>query len=74
MLEGWKVGSFPSELNDAGAKRGIRSLPVKSVSSRQSILAQPAEGQPRPSDDADDDDDPCNSAQWPNVNVGSPQQ
>ena len=35
-LEGLKVGSFPSKLSATGAKQGVRSLPVKSVSSRQS--------------------------------------
>ena len=33
-LEAWKVGKFPSELSTAGAKWGVRSLPVRSVSSR----------------------------------------
>ena len=40
---------FPSELS---AKRGVRS-----VSSRRSTLALPAEGRPGPSDDDDDVDD-----------------
>ena len=36
---------------------GMRSLPVKTVPSRRSISALPAEGRPGPSDDDDDDDD-----------------
>ena len=35
----------------------MRSLPVRSVSSRRSTKALPAEGRPGPSDDDDDDDD-----------------
>ena len=35
-LEGLKVGSFPSKLSATGTKQGVRSLPVRSVSSRQS--------------------------------------
>ena len=51
---------FPFELSAAGAKRGVRSLPMRTVPSRQSTLAQPAEGRPGPSvdDDDDDNDDP----------------
>ena len=45
---------FPFELSAAGAKRGVRSLPMRTVPSRRSTLAQPAEGRPGPSDDDDD--------------------
>ena len=37
-------------------KRGVRSLPMRSVPSRRSTLALPAEGRPGPSDDDDDED------------------
>ena len=59
-MEGWKFGrleGFPSELSATGAKRDVRSLPVRSVSSRRSTLALPAECQPGPGDDDNDDDD-----------------
>ena len=39
------------------AKQGVRSLPIKTVPSRRSIQALPAEGRPGPSDDNDDGDD-----------------
>ena len=45
---------FPSELSAAAAKRGMRSLSVKTVPSRRSTLAHPDEGRHGPSD-ADDD-------------------
>ena len=48
---------FPSELSAAGAKRGVSSLPMRTVPSRRSTQAQPAEGRPGPSDDDDDNDD-----------------
>ena len=48
---------FSFELSAAGAKRGVRSLPMGTVPSRRSTQAQPAEGRPGPSDDDDDDDD-----------------
>ena len=50
---------FPFELSAAGAKRGVRGLPMRTVPSGRSTQAQPAEGRPGPSDDydADDDDD-----------------
>ena len=47
---------FPFELSAAGAKRGVRNIPMRTVPSRQSTYAQPAEGRPGPSDDDDDDD------------------
>ena len=55
--KGWKVRTFPSELSAIGAKWGVWSLPVRTASSHQSILAKPAEGRPRPSGDDGDDDD-----------------
>ena len=56
----WKrLKGFPSELSAAGTKRGVRSLPVKSVSSWRSTLAQPTEGRPGPCDDNDGGDDGC---------------
>ena len=48
---------FPSELSAEGAKRGVRSLPMRTVPSGRSTQAQPAEGRPGPSGDDDDDDD-----------------
>ena len=54
---------FPFELSAAGAKRGVRSLPMRTVPSRRSTQAQPAEGRPGPSDDDDDDDDDDNDMQ-----------
>ena len=47
---------FPFELSAAGAKRGVRSLPMRTVPSLRSTQAQPAEVRPGPSDDNDDDD------------------
>ena len=51
-------------MSAAGTKRGVRSSPMRTVPSRRSTKAQPAEGRPGPSDydyDAydnfDDDDD-----------------
>ena len=41
---------FPFKLSATGAKRGTRSLPMKTVSS------QPAKGRPGPSGDNDDDE------------------
>ena len=49
------LDQVPFELSAAGAKRGVRSLPARSVPSRQSTKAQPAEGRPGPSDYYDDD-------------------
>ena len=40
-------------MSTEGAKRGVKSSPVESVSSRRSTSAQPAEGWPGPSDDDD---------------------
>ena len=48
---------FPSELSAEGAKRGVRSLPMRTVPSGRSTQAQPAEGRPGPGDDDDEDDD-----------------
>ena len=48
---------FSFELSAAGAKRGVRSLSMRTVPSRRSTQAQPAEGRPGPSDDDDDDYD-----------------
>ena len=49
--------TVPSELSAVGAKRGVRSVPMRTVPSRRSTQAQPAEGRPGPSDDDDDDGD-----------------
>ena len=48
---------FSFELSAAGAKRGVRSLPMRTVPSQRSTQAQPAEGRPGPSNDNDDDGD-----------------
>ena len=37
VSSGLMLDQVPSELSAASAKRGVRSLPVKTVSSRQSI-------------------------------------
>ena len=52
-----QLSLFPSELSAAGVKRGVRSLTMRTVPSRQSTQAQPAEGRPGPSDDNDVDAD-----------------
>ena len=46
-------GLMLDQVPSAGAKRGMRSLPVKTVSSWQCALSLPAEGQPGPIDDDD---------------------
>ena len=51
---------FPFELSAAGAKRGVRNIPMRTVPSRPSTQAQPAEGRPGPSDDDGDDVDDGN--------------
>ena len=48
---------FSFELSAAGAKRGVRSLPMRTVPSQRSTQAQPAEGRPGPSDNNDEDND-----------------
>ena len=48
-----------SELSAIGAKRGVRSLPMRTVPSRRSTKAQPAEGRPGPSDFISSDKSCC---------------